>query len=464
LAAGSCRVKFGNTSCSIRWLAAGIAAAAYVDEPAPSQVAAGGDSVTNDSGKWADPNFSSVDQSDRTVPVNLRQTGRPDIKLLISTRARKSPYWHLAVEAGCWRAEVYNRMYLPRGYGSEGDGGSGAEYEALTQRVTLWDIAAARQVRVRGPEATEFVNYVVTRDVTRLASMRAAYAVLCDSGGRMINDPLLLKISAGEYWFSISDSDLSLWLKGVNVGKGFDVEIQEIDVSPVQIQGAEADGLMADLIGDVASGMPVFGLAEAEIAGIPVLVSRTGFSGEAGYEVYLKNSSIYAERMWDAILRAGEKYGLAVTGPIQPHRITSGILAWGQDVDSEMVPFQVGLAAHIPRDKASDYIGRGAIEQMRTEIAAGNHPYRLTMVGLRMEGDPIADYLSDFWLVAPSPDSEPVGFVTSASYAPKLRTNVALARLPVGLAVPGTRVYVSDPAVGSAGGSVPAVVSAFPIE
>ena len=435
---------------------------AYVSKTAPSQVATRGDSVTNESDKWADPNFSSVDQSDRTVPVNLRQTGRPDIKLLISTRARKSPYWHLAIEAGCWRAEVYNRMYLPRGYVPEGD--AGAAYEALTRRVTLWDIAAARQIRVQGREATEFVNYVVTKDITRLAPMRAAYVVLCDSSGRIINDPLLLKISPDEYWFSISDSDLSLWLKGVNVGKGFDVQIEETDVSPVQIQGVEANRLMADLIGDIASEMPAFGLSEAEIAGLPVLVSRTGFSGEAGYEIYLKNSSIHAEQMWDAILRAGEKYGLAVTGPIQPHRISSGILAWGQDVDNEMVPFQVGLAAHISRNKASDYIGRDALEQMRTEIAAGNHPYKLTMVGLRMEGDPIADYLSDFWLVAPSPDSEPVGFVTSASYAPKLQTNVALARLPVGLAVPGTQVYVFKPTIDSMGRSVPAVVSAFPIQ
>jgi aminomethyltransferase len=419
--------------------------------------------VANESGKWADPNFSSVDQSDRTVPVNLRQTGRADVKLLISTRARKSPYWHLAIEAGCWRAEVYNRMYLPRGYVPAEDGGSTAEYEALTQRVTLWDIAAARQIRVQGPEATEFVDYVVTRDVTRLAAMRAAYAVLCDSDGRVVNDPLLLKISPEEYWFSISDSDLSLWLKGVNVGKGFDVRIQEIDVSPVQLQGVEANRLMADLIGDVASEMPTFGLAEAEIAGLPVLVSRTGFSGEAGYEVYLKDSSVHAERMWEAILRAGEKYGLAVTGPIQPHRITSGILAWGQDVDNEMVPFQVGLASHLPRNKASDYIGRDALERMRTEIAAGNHPYKLTMVGLRMAGEPISDYLSDFWLVAASPDSEPVGFVTSASYAPKLGTNVALARLPVELAVPGTQVHVFEPPADPARGSVPAVVSAFPI-
>ncbi|MFD7993720.1 glycine cleavage T C-terminal barrel domain-containing protein [Streptomyces mexicanus] len=355
-------------------------------------------------------------------------------------------------------------MYLPRGYVPEEDGGTTAEYEALTQRVTLWDIAAARQIRVQGREATEFVDYVVTRDVTRLASMRAAYVVLCDVSGRMINDPLLLKISPEEYWFSISDSDLSLWLKGVNVGKGFDVRIEEIDVSPVQIQGAEANRLMVDLIGDVASQMPGFGLAEAEIDGLPVLVSRTGFSGEAGYEVYLKNSTLHAERMWEAILRAGEKYELAVTGPLQPHRISSGILAWGQDVDNEMVPFQVGLAAHIPRDKASDYIGRDALERMRADIDAGHHPYRLTMVGLRMEGDPIGDYLSDFWLVAPSPDAEPVGFVTSASYAPKLGTNVALARLPVELAVPGTQVHVCVPTGDSTSRSVPAVVSAFPIE
>lgn len=420
--------------------------------------------MMNPSKRGQNPNFSSVDQSDRTIPVNLRQTGRPDVKLLISTRVRKSPYWHLAMEAGCWRAEAYNRMYLPRGYVPEEDGGSAAEYEALTHRVTLWDIAAARQIRVQGREATEFVNYVVTRDVTRLAPMKAAYVVLCDDSGRLINDPLLLKISAGEYWFSISDSDLLLWLKGVNVGKEFDVQIQELDVSPVQIQGAEAHKLMTDLIGDVASEMPAFGLSEAKIADLSVLVSRTGFSGEAGYEVYLRNSSVHAERMWDSILRAGEKYGLAVTGPIQPHRISSGILAWGQDVDHEMVPYQVGLAGHIPRKKESNYIGRDALEQMRTDIAAGNPPYKLTMVGLRMEGDPIEDYLSEFWLVAPSPDSEPVGFVTSAAYAPKLQTNVAMARLPIELAVPGTHVYVFEPSIDSTARSIPAVVSDFPIE
>lgn len=130
-----------------------------------------------------------------------------------------------------------------------------------------------------------------------------------------------------------------------------------------------------------------------------------------------------------------------------------------------MVPFQVGLGTHVPRDKASDYIGRDALERLRTEIASGNHPYKLTMVGLRMEGDPIAeDYLSDFWLVAPSPDSDPVGFVTSASYAPKLQTNVALARLPVELAVPGKQVYVFEPTIESTSRSIPAMVSDFPIE
>ena len=165
----------------------------------------------------------SVDQSDRKVPINLRQSGPTRVELLISTRVRKSPYWHLSMEAGCWRATVYNRVYHPRGYVRNEDGGAMVEYDALVNHVTLWNVAVERQIQVKGPDAQAFVDYVITRDAARIAPMHAKYVILCNEAGGVLNDPVLLRPSADEYWFSLADSDIELWLRGVNVGLKYNV-------------------------------------------------------------------------------------------------------------------------------------------------------------------------------------------------------------------------------------------------
>jgi glycine cleavage system aminomethyltransferase T len=169
--------------------------------------------------EYAHPNVPEIDQSDRTVPVNLRQSGPTQVQILISTRVRKSPFWHLSIEAGAWRATVYNRMYHPRGYVRPEDGGAMAEYRALVNRVTLWNVAVERQIQVKGPDAEAFVNFIITRDATTIRPMHGKYCILCNEAGGILNDPVLLRLSEDEFWFSISDSDLMMWLQGVNVGR-----------------------------------------------------------------------------------------------------------------------------------------------------------------------------------------------------------------------------------------------------
>ena len=175
---------------------------------------------------------TTVDQSDRKVPYNLRQSGPTPVQMLISTRVRKSPYWHLSMEAGCWRATVYNRIYHPRGYVKPEDGGAMVEYEAIKNHVTMWNVAVERQIQVIGPDAEAFVDYVITRDATKISPMRARYIILCNHMGGVLNDPILLRLSKDEFWFSLSDSDVSFYLQGVNHDKRFNVEIDEIDVAP----------------------------------------------------------------------------------------------------------------------------------------------------------------------------------------------------------------------------------------
>src|SRR5690606_38957903 len=208
-------------------------------------------------------NIPSVNQSDRNVPINLRQSGPTPVEMLIDTRVRKSPYWHLSMEAGCWRASIYNRMYHPRGYVRPEDGGMMVEYDELENHVTLWNVAVERQIQVIGPDAEAFVDFVITRDATKIPVMRARYVILCNESGGILNDPVLLRLAEDEFWFSLSDSDLMLWLQGVNVGRRFDVQINEIDVAPVQVQGPKSVDLLADLVGPAAVELPSYGLLAA---------------------------------------------------------------------------------------------------------------------------------------------------------------------------------------------------------
>ena len=394
----------------------------------------------------------SVDQSDRIVPINLRQSGRTPTELLISTRVRKSPYWHLSHDTGCWRATVYNRIYHPRGYVRPEDGGAAAEHEALTNHVTLWDVAVERQIRVKGPDTERFVDYVITRDATRIRPMHAKYVILCNEKGGILNDPVLLRLSAEEFWFSLADSDMLFWLQGVNVGMRMDVEIDEIDVCPVQIQGPKSLALMVDLLGDNVRDIPYYGLLKAEIAGCPVVISQTGFSGEKGYEIYLRDATLHAEKLWHAVLDAGKPHRLMVIAPGHQRRIQAGILSWGQDIDYETVPFQCNLAYQVPRKKQGDYIGRAALERMRAEIAAGRPPFSMVMVGMKLGGKPIDDYAPDFWLVSDAGGGDPIGYLTSPWHAPELGCNISLGHVPIGKSAVGTELlvwlpdeYASDP-------------------
>ena len=178
-----------------------------------------------------------------------------------------------------------------------------------------------RQIRVKGPDAERFTDYVITRDATHIEPMHGKYVILCNERGGILNDPVLLRLSEDEFWFSLADSDLLFWLQGVNVGMGMDVEIDEIDVCPLQIQGPKSLALMADLVGDAIHEIPYYGLLEAEIAGCRVVVSQSGFSGEKGYEIYLRDATLHAEALWRAVLGAGKAHQLMVIAPGHQRRI-----------------------------------------------------------------------------------------------------------------------------------------------
>ena len=391
------------------------------------------------------PNYPSVDQSDRTVPRNLRQTGDPGIEMLVSTRVRKSPFFHESFEEnGAWRCTVYNRLYHPRGLVEPEDGGAMAEYEALTNSVTIWDVAVERQIRVKGPDAEALTNYVVTRDVSTMDAMDGKYVILCNEDGGVLNDPVLLRPEEDEFWFSISDSTLMQWLQGVNVGMDFDVEIDEIDVAPMQIQGPLSEDVMIDVVGDHVSEVPYYGLMEAEVDGVDVLISQTGFSGEKGFEIYVEEASKYAERVWDPVHESVVEHGGMQIAPGHHRRIAAGIMSWGQDLDHETSPFQVNLGYQVPDDKDADYVGKEALERQQERIENGDYPFNLKMVGMKMAGEPIRDYAPDFWLVSDPDSGEEVGYMTSPWWNPDLETNIGMGFVPAEMIESETDVPLDD--------------------
>ncbi len=373
----------------------------------------------------------------RRVPINLRQSGNSDAAMLISTRVRKSPYWHLSHQEGCWCYTVYNRIYHPRAYVPLEDGGLLKEYEYITEHVTMWNVAVERQIQVKGPDAVDFVNMVITRDVrTKLKTGQGRYVILCNQYGGIINDPILLRVADVEFWFSISDSDVWAWLQGLNAAGKFNVEIHEIDVCPVQIQGPKAKGLLTSLFGSSIEDVPYYGIMEAKLDGLDVLVSRTGFSAEVGYEIYLRDATRHADRLWRAVKEAGKEFNLHVIAPSHIRRLEAGILSWGQDMDIETNPYEVGLDWQIDFSK-DDFIGKEALQRIHDEGVSEK------LVGLRMGGEPLTWYNEDFYLV--HADGGPQGYVSSAFWSPSLGTNIALAMMPVEYAEHGTRLKVALP-------------------
>lgn len=393
--------------------------------------------------------FENKHLKPRKVPIQLRNTGDGQdggglegqgSRMLIDTRVRKGPFWHLSQEAGSWCYTVYNRIYHPRAYISKDDGGVMEEYKYLTEHVTMWNVAVERQICVKGPDAGKFTNYVITRDAEKICPVdKAKYVILCNQYGGLLNDPILLHVKEDEWWFSLADSDIGMYLQGVNHDGRWDVEIHEIDVAPVQIQGPKAPALMKDLFGadSPVSTMKFYDCCWEKINGVDCVVSASGFSAELGYEIYLCDATKNAEKMWNFILEKGKAHNLKVIAPGHHRRIEAGMLSYGADVDIEVNPYECGMGWQVDLKK-DDFVGKKALAQIKAEGAT----HRLA--GLRIHGGrPIEWYNSDFYHVFAG--DELVGYVTSAWFSPEQGSNIAMAMLPVKYADLGTDLSVAMP-------------------
>jgi glycine cleavage system aminomethyltransferase T len=356
-------------------------------------------------------------------------------KILLYSRIRKSPFFYASRKHGVAMYSVYNHMYHPRHYGDPV-----GEYWKLLEGVTLWDVGVERQIEMSGPDAFAFTNMLVARDLAKCEVGQCKYVFVTAPDGGIINDPVLLRLADDRFWLSLADGDVLLWALGVAHGSNMDVTIREADVGPVQVQGPRSREVMVDLFGDDVLEVPYYFLRRYELDGMQLLVSRTGYTSELGYEIYVLEASRYAERLWDAVLEAGRPHDLAVIGPCHIRRIEGGMLAYGADMTLDTNPYEVGMGYDwmVDLEQKDDFIGKSALARIKQE-----GPQR-KLAGVEIAGAGLGAYndgsMIDFFGVHHG--GERVGQVTSACHSPRLEKNIGMAMVPVDLAALGTELRV----------------------
>ena len=366
---------------------------------------------------------------------------------------RKSPYFEATKRAGCTSWGLYNHMLLPTLYADPV-----TEYWALLNDVTMWDVAVERCVEITGPDAFEFTNLLTCRDLSTCAVGQCKYVLLTARRGGIVNDPVLLRLEENRFWLALADSDALLYAKGVAAFAGLDVDIEEADVSPMQIQGPRSKDVIRDLFGEAIADLRYYWCAEAELHSIPLVVSRTGWTGEIGYEVYLRDAS-RGDELWRLVEEAGAPYGIRAIAPSEARRIEAGIFNYGSDMRPEDTPFHItGLERLVELDQEADFIGKDALRRIAEEGVDRK------LVGIDIGGVPMSDEgaLNDVWPVhdATDPNGEAgdaIGRVTAGAWSPRLERNIGYAW------VPATHMAVGTPlALEAQDGMRDATVAALP--
>ncbi len=346
-------------------------------------------------------------------------------------RVRKSPYFDATLRAGARAFTVYNHTYMPTSYTNPVD-----EYWNLVNGVTLWDVACQRQVEVSGPDALKLVQQLTPRDVSRCSPGKCWYIILTAEDGGIINDAVLLWLPDGRLWLSPGDGDVLLWAQGVAVNSGLDVEVFEPDVSPLQLQGPKSPHVAYALFGKSALELPYYGLMETELDGIPLVLSRTGWSGELGFELYLRDSAL-GDSLWSRVMEAGAPFGIAPATPNLIRSIEGGLLSYVSDIARTDNPYTLGLDRLVHLDKPGGFIGQAALQQVCEEGV------QRRLVGLEIAGDPLPASNEHFWPVTQG--EREVGHVTRCVYSPRLERNIGFANVPIALSGNGTSLRIKSP-------------------
>jgi len=349
----------------------------------------------------------------------------------IGTRIRKSPYYDSDLKYGVTGFTVYNKMYLPTGFSSPEK-----EYESLINDVTFGDFAAERQIEINGPDAYAFVRYVQPRNLEKCEIGSCKYILLTDQDGGIINDACLLRLEENKFWISPGDGDVILWLQGIAINSGMDISIHEPDVSPLQISGPKSGKLIQKLFNGEHDDLGYYKAKQTSLDDIPMVIARTGWSGELSYELYLQDRK-KGNKLFELVYEAAQEFNGRVIAPNGIRTIEGGILSYGGDFGREHNPFTIGLGRLVDVDQDIDFIGKEALKRIKEKGPSEK------LVGLELEGDPIIKAPENFWPL--NNNDKKVGRLSRAFFSPRLKKNIGLAIVETDFAGEGTELSVESP-------------------
>lgn len=339
-------------------------------------------------------------------------------------RVKKSPFFDATLRYGAKTFSVYNHTYLPTSYGD-----TVAEYWSLVNDVTLWDVTCQRQVEISGPDAFRFIQFLTPRDMSKCEVGQCQYLALTNEDGGIVNDAIMLRVEENRFWLSPGDGDVLWWAMGAVVNSGMDVKVCDPDVSVLQLQGPKSPLVARALFGDWAGELKYFRLQETMLDDIPLIVSRTGWSGELGYELYLRDGQ-YGDQLWERVIEAGKPHNIVPIAPSTIRSVEGGLLSYMSDITLADNPYTVGMGHFVEPDKPADFIGKEALRRIKEE-----GPTR-RLIGVEIHGKPLAAANENFWDITDG--QQKVGHVTRAVFSPRLEKNIAWANVPTELAEVGT--------------------------
>ena len=345
------------------------------------------------------------------------------------TQIRKSPFFNATVRWGAKGFSVYNHMYIPRDFGDPEQ-----NFWNLIEKAILCDVAVERQVEITGPDAYKFVQILTPRDLSKLSVGQCKYILIVNSDGGILNDPVLLRLEENRFWLSLADSDILLWAQGVAVNSNLDVKIEEPDVSPLQLQGPNSKKIMIKLFGESIKDLKYYWLKNYNLNGIPLIVSRTGWSSELGYELYLQDES-KGDELYETIMEAGKEFEIKPGHTSSIRRIEGGMLSYHADADINTNPYELGLDRLVNLDSKINFIGKKALKNIK-EVGVARK-----QVGLVLECEPLLGPNTKFWPVL-NEENIKIGKITSAIYSPRLKKNIALAMIDIRYTTIGHKLKV----------------------
>ena len=344
------------------------------------------------------------------------------------TQIRKSPFFDSTVKWGATGFSVYNHMYIPRDFGDPEQ-----NFWNLIEKSILCDVAVERQVEITGPDAFKFAQLLTPRDLSNISIGQCKYVLITNHEGGILNDPVLLRLAENHFWLSLADSDILLWAQGVAVNSGLNVKITEPDVSPLQLQGPTSKEIMVKLFGDSIKDLKYYWFKEYDLDGIPLIISRTGWSSEFGYELFLRDGS-KGNDLYEKIMVAGKEYGLQPGHTSSIRRIEGGMLSYHADADINTNPFELGLDRLVSLDNDIQFIGKAALKKIKAD------GIKRKQVGIEIDCEPLPAPNTTFWSI--KKNNNKIGKVTSAVYSPRLKKNIALAIINIENSKIGTKLDV----------------------